>query len=143
MAPVTLTYMHLRVKFLCRRPGGISPSDVVLPEIVGAVWRVPHVVAVGPGQDAGEGRVEVEEGPGDDGVVVEGHVQRNDTYCVSNACSRGERWSRMTITQSIALGLFSLANQGCIITSPLKMGQMCFHMEMAPVLWNCPSASSM
>lgn len=27
--------------------------------------------------------------------------------------------------------------------SPLKMGQMCFHMDMAPVLWNCPSASSM
>lgn len=55
VAPVTLTYMHLRVKFLCRGPGGIGPSDVVLPEIVGAVWGVPHVVAVGPGQDAGEG----------------------------------------------------------------------------------------
>lgn len=27
--------------------------------------------------------------------------------------------------------------------SPLKMGQMCFQMGMAPVLWNCPRASSM
>lgn len=84
---VTLTYMHLRVKFLCRGPGEIGPSDVVLPKIVSAVWGVPHVVTVGPGQDAGEGRVEVEEGPGDNGVVVEGHVQCDDTYCVSNSWS--------------------------------------------------------
>lgn len=27
--------------------------------------------------------------------------------------------------------------------SPLKMGQMRFQMGMAPVLWNCPRASSM
>lgn len=85
---VTLTYMHLRVKFLCRGPGEIGPSDIVFSKVVGAVWGVPHVVAVGPGQDAGEGRVEVEKGPGDDGVVVEGHVQRNNTYCVSNSWNR-------------------------------------------------------
>lgn len=30
---------------------------------------------------------------------------------------------------------------GC--PSPLKMGQMRFQMGMAPVLWNCPRASSM
>lgn len=88
MVSVTLTYMHLRVKFLCRRPGGIGPSDVVLSKIVGAVGGVPHVVAVCPGQDAGEGRVEVEEGPSDDGVVVEGHIQSDDTNCVSYTWSR-------------------------------------------------------
>lgn len=94
MAPVTLTYMHLRVKFLCRRPGGIGPSDVVLPKVIGAVRGVPHVVAVGPGQDAGEGRVEVEEGPGDDGVVVEGHIERDDADCISDTWKRRERRSR-------------------------------------------------
>lgn len=75
--------MHLRVKFLCRGPGGIRPSDVVLPKIVGAVGGIPHVVAVCPGQDAGEGGVEVEEGPGDDCVVVEGHVESDDTDGIS------------------------------------------------------------
>lgn len=75
----THTYMHLRVKFLCRGPGGIGPSNVVRAKVVGAVGGVPHVVAVCPRQDAGEGGVEVEEGPGDDGVVVEGHVQSDDT----------------------------------------------------------------
>lgn len=75
--------MHLRVKFLCWRPGGICPGDVVQSEVVGAVGGVPHVVAVCPGQDAGEGGVEVEERPGDDGVVVEGHIQGDDADGVS------------------------------------------------------------
>lgn len=75
--------MHLRVKFLCWRPGGIGPSDVVDAKIVGAVGGIPHIVAVCPRQDAGERGVEVEEGPGDDGVVVEGHIQGDDTYGVS------------------------------------------------------------
>lgn len=70
--------MHLRVKFLRWRPGGVGPSDVVCAKVVGAVGGVPHVVTVCPRQDAGERGVEVEEGPGDDGVVVEGHVQRDD-----------------------------------------------------------------
>lgn len=75
--------MHLRVKFLCRGPGGICPGDVVLAKIVGTVRCIPHIVTVCPGQDAGEGGVEVEEGPGDDGVVVEGHIQSDDTNGVS------------------------------------------------------------
>lgn len=75
--------MHLRVKFLRWRPGGVGPSDVVRAKVVGAVGGVPHIVAVCPGQDAGEGGVEVEEGPGDDGVVVEGHVQSDDADGIS------------------------------------------------------------
>lgn len=82
-SPVTLTYMHLRVKFLCWRPGGICPGDVVNPEVIGTVGGVPYIVTVCPGQDAGEGGVEVEERPGDDGVVVEGHIQGDDADGVS------------------------------------------------------------
>lgn len=83
VAFATHTYMHLRVKFLCRRPGGICPGDVVHAKIVGAVGGVPHIVAVSPRQDAGERGIEVEEGPGDDGVVVEGHIQSDDADGVS------------------------------------------------------------
>lgn len=75
--------MHLRVKFLGRRPGGIRPGDIVNAKIVGAVGGIPHIVAVCPRQDAGERGVEVEEGPGDDGVVVEGHIQGDDTDGIS------------------------------------------------------------
>lgn len=85
--------MHLRVKFLCRRPGGIRPGDVVYAEIVGAVGGIPHVVAVCPRQDGGEGGVEVEEGPGDDGVVVEGHVQSDDADGVSYTWKQEEKQS--------------------------------------------------
>lgn len=83
MVSVILTYMHLRVKFLCWRPGEIRPGDVVLPKIVGTVGGIPHIVTVCPGQDAGERGVEVEEGPGDDGVVVERHIQSDDANGVS------------------------------------------------------------
>lgn len=83
MVSVTHTYMHLRVKFLCRRLGGIRPGDVVHVKIVGAVRGIPHIVAVCPRQDAGEGGVEVEEGPGNDGVVVEGDIESDDTNGVS------------------------------------------------------------
>lgn len=75
--------MHLRVKFLCWRPGEICPGDVVLPKIVGTVGGIPHIVTVCPGQGAGERGVEVEEGPGDDGVVVERHIQSDDANAVS------------------------------------------------------------
>ena len=37
--------------------------------------RVPGVVAVGPGQAGGEGGEEVEEGPGDENVVVDPNIQ--------------------------------------------------------------------
>lgn len=82
---VTHTYMHLRVKFLCRRPGGIGPGDVVHAKIVSAVGGIPHIVAVRPRQDGGEGGVEVEEGPGDDGVVIEGHIESDDANGISYA----------------------------------------------------------
>ena len=75
--------MHLRVKFLCWRLGGIRPGDVWRVKIVGTVRGIPHVVTVCPRQDTGERGVEVEEGPGDDGIVVEGHIQGDDTNGVS------------------------------------------------------------
>lgn len=84
MAAVTHTYMHLRVKFLCWRPGGVCPGDVVHAKVVGAVGGIPHIVAVCPRQNGGEGGVEVEEGPGDDGVVVEGDIESDDTNGISN-----------------------------------------------------------
>lgn len=86
--------MHLRVKFLCWRPGGIRPGDVVNAKIVCAVRGIPHIVAVCPRQDAGERGVEVEEGPGDDSVVVEGHVQSDDTNGISYTWNRRERCNR-------------------------------------------------
>lgn len=50
----------------------------VAGEGVGAVGAVPGVVAVGPGQLHGEGGEEVVQGPGDDDVVEEAHVQRDE-----------------------------------------------------------------
>lgn len=84
--------MHLRVKFLCRRPGGIRPGDVVHAKIVGAVRGIPYIVTVCPRQDTRERVVEVEEGPGDDGVVVERHIQSDDTNGISYTCNRTERF---------------------------------------------------
>ena len=54
---------------------------------VGAVGAVPGVVAVDPGQLAGEGREEVEQRPGDDHVVVEAHVQRDEDHREAHACT--------------------------------------------------------
>lgn len=79
--------MHLRVKFLCGRSGGICPGDVVRAKIVGAVGGIPHVVAVCPRQDGGERGVEVEESPGDDGVVVERHIECDDADGISYTCN--------------------------------------------------------
>lgn len=87
---LSATYMDLRVKFLSRWPGVVIPGHVVFQEVVGAVFSVPGIVTVGPGQDAGEGRVEVEKCPGDDGVVVEGDVQRDDTDRIPNAWNHGQ-----------------------------------------------------
>ena len=46
--------------------GGLGPP---------AGSRVPGVVAVGPGKAGGEGGEEVEEGPGDENVVVDADVK--------------------------------------------------------------------
>lgn len=76
--------MHLRVKFLCRRTGSVGPGDVVQPKIVGAIRGIPHIVTVSPRQDCGERGVEIEEGPGNNSVVVEGHIQGNDTNGIAD-----------------------------------------------------------
>lgn len=70
--------MHLRVKLLGWWAWVISPRHVVLPKVAGAVFRVPCIVAVRPWKSAAERWVEVEQRPRDDGVVVEGDVQRDD-----------------------------------------------------------------
>lgn len=97
---VTHTYMHLRVKFLCRRPWGIRPGHVVHSKIVGAVRGIPDIVTVCPRQDAGERGVEVEEGPGDDSVVVERHVQSDDTYSISYTWKRESQPQKITFFHS-------------------------------------------
>lgn len=81
-------YVDLRIKLFGGGPGEVGPGHVAPPEVVGAVRRVPGVVAARPGQGAREGRVEVVESPGDDGVVVEGDVQAND------ANSKADAWGK-------------------------------------------------
>lgn len=71
--------------FLCR--GGFV--DVADGAVVGpgrAVGAVPGVVAVDPGQLAVEGGEEVEQGPGDDDVVVEAHVEGDEDDREPDAC---------------------------------------------------------
>lgn len=50
---------------------------------------VEVVVAVSPGQDAGEGGEGVEEGPGEDEVVVDGHERRNHDHPPPKTCRGG------------------------------------------------------
>lgn len=61
------------------------PGDVVLGEVVGAVVGVPGVLATGPGQLVREGRDEVVECPGYDGVIVGGDIEGDDADGVANA----------------------------------------------------------
>lgn len=42
-----------------------------------------------PGQDAGEGGEGVEEGPGEDEVVVDGHERRNHDHPPPKTCRGG------------------------------------------------------
>lgn len=74
----TCNVLCLRVELFSGGPGEVGPGHVAPPEVVGAVGCVPGVVAAGPGQGAREGRAQVVESPGDDGVVVEGDVEAND-----------------------------------------------------------------
>lgn len=92
--------MHLRVKLLSRRARVVRPGHVILAEVVGAVFRVPRVVAARPGQSAAERWVEVEQGPRDDGVVVEWDVQRNDADGETDAWKKTKQ-RRGIIFQSI------------------------------------------
>ena len=76
------------LKVLLRGRGLMRVVDGAVVRPVGAVGAVPGVVAVDPGQLAGEGREEVEQGPGDDHVVVEAHVQRDQDHRVAHACTQ-------------------------------------------------------
>lgn len=87
--------MHLRVKLLGRWARVVGPRHVVLAKVVGAVFRVPCIVTVCPWQSAAERRVEVEQRPRDDGVVVEGDIQRNDADGETDAWKKQKRtWAR-------------------------------------------------
>lgn len=130
------TSTHSRVKLLGRGPGEVGPGHVALPKVVGAVRGVPGVVTAGPGQGAREGGVEVVESPGNDGVVVEGDVEADDADGKADAWE-GQGWAQPWDTA------WSSGVTWAGGVSPLKMGQMRFQMGMAPVLWNCPRASSM
>ena len=48
--------------------------------------RVPGVVTVSPGQAGGEGGEEVEEGPGDENVVVNTNIQGQHQHPVPDTC---------------------------------------------------------
>lgn len=77
--PLHLTYMHLRIELLGRRRGGVGPRHVVVGGHVAiTVGRVPRVVAGGPGQGGPQWWQQVVQGPGHDGVVVEGDVEGYD-----------------------------------------------------------------
>lgn len=64
------------------------PGDVVPGKVVGAVASVPGVLAAGPGQLVREGRNEVVECPGHDGVVVGGNVEGNDADGITDPWER-------------------------------------------------------
>lgn len=74
------------LKVFLGRGGLVNVTDgaVVCPGR--AVGAVPRVVAVDPRQLAGEGGEEVEQGPGDDDVVVEAHVEGNEDDCKAYTC---------------------------------------------------------
>lgn len=77
--------MHLRVKLLGGRARVVRPGHIVFSEVVSAVFCVPFIITVCPGQCAAEGGVKVEQSPGDDGVIVEGYIQGNDADGETNA----------------------------------------------------------
>lgn len=54
-----------------------------------AIGTIPVVVAVSPGQDVGKGFDEEENGPANDGVVVESGEEVEDAHCVTYALGHG------------------------------------------------------
>lgn len=79
--------VHSRVELLGWGGGGVGPGHVVVGgHVAVAVSRVPVVVAGAPGQRGLEGRQQVVQGPGHDGVVVEGDVERNDADGEADSC---------------------------------------------------------
>lgn len=80
-----VTYVHLHIELLCRRGGGVGPGHVVVRgHVVVAVSSVPAVGAGTPGQRGLKGGQEVVQGPGHDGVVVEGDVEGYDANSKPN-----------------------------------------------------------
>lgn len=59
---------------------GLIEGGVERPE-VGAIGAVPGVVTVDPRQISSEGGEQVEEGPGNDDIVVKSHVQGDEDDC--------------------------------------------------------------
>lgn len=74
------------LKVFLGRGGFVNVTDRAVVGPGGAVGTVPRVVAVDPGQLGGEGGEEVEQGPGDDNVVVEAHVEGNEDHCKAYTC---------------------------------------------------------
>lgn len=85
--PPRPTYMHLRIELLGGGGGGVGPGHVgVGGHVAVAVGRVPAVAAGAPGQGGLEGRQQVVQGPGHDGVVVEGDVEGYDADGKADPC---------------------------------------------------------
>lgn len=73
--PLHPTYMHLHIELLGRGGGGVGPRHIVVSgQVLVTVGCVPAVGAGGPGQGGPKGGEQVVQGPGHDGVVVEGYV---------------------------------------------------------------------
>lgn len=100
--------MHLRVKLFGRWAWVVSPGHVVFSEVVSAVFCVPGIITAGPGQSAAEGGVEVEQSPGDDGVIVEGHIQCNDADGETNTWQGRGNDVSVLLMKSLSLSVIFL-----------------------------------
>ena len=80
------------LKVLLSRSGLVNVVDWTVVGPVRAVGTVPAVVAVDPGQVAGERGEEVKQRPGDDDVIVEANVEGNEDHCEADACQDKHRW---------------------------------------------------
>lgn len=71
---------------------------------IGAVGAVPGVVAVDPREVHGEGGEEVVQCPGDDDIVEEAHVERDEDNSEAHTCDD----SRANISSVIPSVIYSL-----------------------------------
>lgn len=126
------TYMHLRIKLFSRGPGEVGPGHIASPKVVGAGRCVPGVVAARPGQGAREGRVEVVESPGNDGVVVEGDVQAND------ANSKADAWGKRGPDSAAHVGPALSLAPGTWLRGPAWPRSPTLHgPKSSAVAWGC------
>lgn len=85
--PLPTTYMHLRIELLGRGGGRVGPRHIVVAgHVTVTVGCVPAVGAGGPGQGGSKGCQQVVQGPGHDGVVVEGDVEGYDADGKADPC---------------------------------------------------------